>query len=287
MMSVTIEKRTKRPAVADPDLLDDTPRDVIAWADSYRAGAVLKQHRHRRAQLLYAVSGVMTVTTPEGSWVVPPHRAVWVPPATDHSIRMSSAVSMRTLYVEPTAAASLPARCCVVSVPPLLRELILRAMELPLLYDTEGAEGRLIALILDEIRVLPALPLHLPVPSEPRLAKICGALLNHPEDGRALAEWARGAGASGRTLARLFRRETGMSFGAWRQQARLIEALARLGAGKAVTNVALDLGYESPSAFTAMFRRSLGVTPSRYFEPPQSPAAERLHRLAPGMKSPA
>ena len=273
-MSKTVEKRTRPGLPKDPDELDATPRTVVAWSDSYRAGFQVTPHRHRRAQLLYAAEGVMRVTTPEGSWVVPPHRAVWVPPAVSHSIRMSSAVMMRTLYIEPAAAAPLPARCCVVSVPPLLRELILRAMELPLLYDTEGAQGRLVALILDEIRALPALPLHLPVPSEPRLARICGALLDHPEDGRALEQWARSAGASGRTLARLFRRETGMSFGAWRQQARLIEALTRLGAGEPVTHVALDLGYDSPSAFTAMFRRSLGVTPSRYFASP-SPAAAR------------
>jgi AraC-like DNA-binding protein len=268
-MSATVEKRTKRPAHADPDLLGDTPRDVVAWGDSYRAGEVVASHRHRRAQLLHAVTGVMRVSTAEGSWVVPPHRALWVPPATDHAIRMTGTVSMRTLYVEPTAAASMPQQCRVLSVSPLLREMILRAMELPRLYDTEGAAGRLIALILDEIRLLPALPLHLPMPAEPRLAKICEALSRHPEDGRALEEWGCSAGASGRTLARLFQRETGMSFGAWRQQARLIEALARLGAGEPVTNVALDLGYESPSAFTAMFRRSLGVTPSRYFDQPR------------------
>ena len=269
-MSGTIEKRTTRPTRhADPDLLGDTPRDIVAWADSYGAGEVVPAHRHRRAQLLHAVTGVMTVTTPDGSWVVPPHRALWVPPATDHAIRMTGAVSMRTLYVEPATAAAMPRQCCVLSVSPLLRELILRAMELPRLYDTEGAAGRLIALILDEIRVLPALPLHLPMPAEPRLAKICGRLRHHPEDGRALEAWGRSVGASGRTLARLFHRETGMSFGAWRQQARLIAALARLGAGEPVTAVALDLGYESPSAFTAMFRRSLGITPSRYFDPPR------------------
>jgi AraC-like DNA-binding protein/mannose-6-phosphate isomerase-like protein (cupin superfamily) len=284
-MSVTVEKRTKAPAHANPDLLDDAPRDVVLWADSYHAGELVAEHRHRRAQLLHAVSGVMTVTTPDGSWVVPPHRALWVPAATDHAIRMTGAVSMRTLYVEPGAAAPMPRQCCVLSVSPLLRELILRAMELPRLYDTGGAAGRLIALILDEIRVLPALPLHLPMPAEPRLAKICGTLLSHPEDSRVLEAWGRSAGASGRTLARLFRRETGMSFGAWRQQARLIEALARLGAGEPVTNVALELGYESPSAFTAMFRRSLGVTPSRYFDPPRS--AMRARRPAKTWTSPA
>lgn len=274
-MSKIVEKRTKPALPKDPDQLDATPREVVAWADSYRAGFHVTPHRHRRAQLLYAAAGVMRVTTPEGSWIVPPHRAVWVPPATTHSIRMSSAVSMRTLFIEPGAAQTLPAKCCVASVSPLLRELILRAMDLPLLYDLGGPEGRLIRLILDEIRALPILPLHLPVPSEPRLAKICRALLDHPEDRREIEAWGRIVGASGRTLARLFQREIGMSFGTWRQQARLIEALARLGTGEPVTTVALDLGYESPSAFTAMFRRSLGVTPSRYFDAPPSPSGTR------------
>lgn len=183
-MSKIIEKRTKPRLPKDPDQLDATPREVVAWSETYRAGFHVAPHRHRRAQLLYAAAGVMRVTTPEGSWIVPPHRAVWVPPATPHSIRMSHAVSMRTLFIEPAAARRLPAQCCVASVSPLLRELILRAMELPLLYDREGPDGRLIRLILDEIRVLPVLPLHLPVPNEPRLAKICGALLDHPGDRR-------------------------------------------------------------------------------------------------------
>jgi AraC-like DNA-binding protein len=268
-MSKIVENRPKRGLPADPESLAALPRTVVAWQASYRPGEALPAHRHRRAQLVYAAEGVMRVTTPDGSWLVPPQRAVWVPPGTDHSIRMSSAVSMRTLYIDSEKARRMPSRCCVLSVSPLLRELILRAMELPTLYEIEGPQGRLMTVILDEIRTLPSLPLHLPTPRERRLAQLCRALLRDPGDRRGIEAWGRDIGASGRTLARLFRRETGMSFGAWRQQARLIEALARLGAGEPVTTVALDLGYESPSAFTAMFRRSLGVTPSRYFDPPR------------------
>jgi AraC-like DNA-binding protein len=281
-MSKIVENQPKRGLLADPERLAALPRAVVAWQASYRPGEALPAHRHRRAQLVYAAEGMMRVTTPDGSWLVPPQRAVWVPPGTDHSIRMSSAVSMRTLYIDGEKARRMPSRCCVLSVSPLLRELILRAMELPTLYEIEGPQGRLMRVILDEIRTLPSLPLHLPTPGERRLVQLCRALLRDPGDRRGIEEWGRDIGASGRTLARLFRRETGMSFGAWRQQARLIEALARLGAGEPVTHVALDLGYESPSAFTAMFRRALGVTPSRYFDAPPSRVEGRARtRISP------
>lgn len=248
-----------------PDDFQAVPRPLAAMAKDYPHGWVNDWHRHRRAQLVYASSGVMTISTPHGVWVVPPNRALWIPAATDHHIVMSGRVTMRTLYIEPEAAAGLPTTCGVVAVSGLLRELILRAVEMPLLYDEAGPDGRLAALILDELRVLPALPLHLPSPRDARLRRLCEAVRDNPGDGRTLDEWGAAVGASARTLARLFRKETGMTFAAWRAQARLLAALARLAAGGKVTSVALDLGYESPSAFISMFRRHLGVTPSRYF----------------------
>lgn len=243
----------------------DVPRPVAAMAKDFADGSRIAPHRHRRAQLVFAAQGVMVVWTEQGSWVVPPHRAVWMPAETEHSIRSWGNVAMRTLYVRPDIAATLPLRCCVVAVSALLRELILRAVELPLLYDEAGPAGRVMATILDEIRALPVLPLHLPWPADQRLRRLCWALRQDPSSERTLEGWARAAGASSRTLARLFRAETGMSFGAWRQQVRLLEALRRLALGQPVTQVALDLGYRSPSAFTFMFRRALGCPPTRYF----------------------
>jgi AraC-like DNA-binding protein len=162
----------------------------------------------------------------------------------------------------------LPDRCQVVDMPPLLRELILKAIALPALYDEASAEGRLMQVILDQVETLEIAPLHLPLPRHPRLAPILDALLLHPQDDRDLDTWGRQLGASGRTLARLFQRETGMTFRAWRQQARLLAALSRLAAREPVSTVALDLGYDSLSAFIAMFRRATGTTPGRYFAPP-------------------
>jgi AraC-like DNA-binding protein/mannose-6-phosphate isomerase-like protein (cupin superfamily) len=250
---------------------DEVPRPLAALAWDYPAGAHVPLHRHRKSQLVYARSGVMTVGTADGSWVVPPQRAVWVPGGTDHRIRMAGAVRMRTLYLDRGAARGMPAHCCVVAVSPLLRELILRAMELEPLYPERGAEQRLVDVLLDEIGSTPIAPLHLPLPSEPRLRVVVDGLLADPTDARSLAAWARTAGASARTLARLFEREAGMSFGAWRRQARLLRSLELLGSGESVTSVALALGYAGPSAFISMFRRNLGTTPARYFEETRPP----------------
>ena len=243
----------------------DVPRPIGAMAKDFADGHFIPPHAHERSQIIYASCGVMRVRTPQGAWVVPPHRAVWVPAGVVHDVRMAGAVAMRTLYIAPEAVRTLPAECCVVAVSPLLRELILRAVELPLLYDETGAEGRLMTLILDELRALPVLPLNLPMPADPRLLRVCRAILAEPGAARALGDWAGEVGASSRTLARGFVRETGMTFGRWRQQARLLEALTRLAQAQSVTTIALDLGYESPSAFTSMFRRALGRTPSAYF----------------------
>jgi AraC-like DNA-binding protein len=251
-------------------------RPIGAMAKDFPDGFFIAPHAHPRAQLIHASSGVMRISTPQGAFVVPPHRAVWVPTNVVHDVRMAGAVQMRTLYIVPDAAAVLPKECRVVAVSPLLRELILRATTLPLLYDENGADGRLMALILDELRVLPVLPLNLPMPRDPRLAKICRAMLDDPGAALTLPQWGRRIGASSRTLARGFQRETGLTFARWRQQARLLEALSRLAQGESVTTIALDLGYDSPSAFTSMFRRALGRTPSSYFadtEPGQAPTS--------------
>jgi AraC-like DNA-binding protein len=238
---------------------------VVGIGFRYPDGSKIPRHRHAVAQLVYAISGVMTVTTKDGAWVVPPLRAVWMPPGVTHAIRMTGDVEMRTLYLSDALAAPLPAVCGVVHVTPLLRELVLRAVAFPMRWRADGGEARLAAVLVDEIRSAPVVPLHLPRPADPRAVFVARALEADPADARPLAAFARPAGASVRTLARLFRRETGLSFAAWRQQLRLLRALERLAAGEPVTAVALDLGYAGPSAFVAMFRRALGVPPGRYF----------------------
>jgi AraC-like DNA-binding protein len=196
--------------------------------------------------------------------VVPPHQAVWMPGATGHRIDARSAVAMRTLYIEPNASLELPGDVCVLQISPLLRELILVAVDEGPHYEPHHPQARLSAVILDQICVQSIAPLALPMPTDPRLLRVTKALISNPGDNRDLADWVQLAGASKRTLGRLFVAQTGMSFRTWRQQCRLLRALELLATGENVTNIALMLGYESTSAFIAMFRRYLGTTPSRY-----------------------
>jgi AraC-like DNA-binding protein/quercetin dioxygenase-like cupin family protein len=246
------------------------PGAVAAMPKDFAAGFEILPHRHERAQLIHATAGTMRVLTDDGVWVVPPQRALWMPAGIDHGIFMLSDTTMRTLYVRDDAAAFMPASCKVLSVSPLLRELIVRATELPLQYDENGPAGHVVALILSELRGLQSLPLQLPMPRDGRLRALCQALLDAPGDQRPLEAWAETVNTSARTLARHFQSETGLSFGAWRQQARVLEAMGRLGGGAPVTQVALDLGYESVSAFSAMFHRATGGSPSQFRNNPRT-----------------
>ncbi len=241
------------------------PRPIVAVAKEFPSGHLIPRHQHSRSQFLYASSGVMTVKTNRGMWVVPPLRAVWIPANTFHEIEVSGHLSMRTLYIDPTVFSGPSTECCVIAVTPLLRELILYAITLPQLYPEGEGEERLLTVILDQISSVDMASLELPIPEDQRLKKIYDLLSASPGDNRTLDEWGKIIGATGRTLARHFRRETGMSFGQWRQQVRILEALRRLGMNEPVTTVAIDLGYDSPSAFISMFKKTLGQTPGRYF----------------------
>jgi AraC-like DNA-binding protein/quercetin dioxygenase-like cupin family protein len=239
-------------------LLNHSP--VTAHPRDYPDGAHQPRHVHAEAQLLYAVSGVMRLITDSGAWVIPPTRAVWIPPMVEHEIYMSGEVLMRSLFIAAEHCPSGLNNCCVLAVTPLLRELIVRATQ-----SAEHAANPLIQqLMLEEVAALENLPLHIPMPRDRRLQNICTALLKTPDHGNTLEDWAQAVGASSRTLTRLFNQELGLSFNAWRQQVRLMEALPRLLAGESVQRVANDLGYGSARAFSAMFSRLLGESPREY-----------------------
>jgi AraC-like DNA-binding protein len=240
------------------------PRPVVALARDLPPSHEIDWHSHPRFQLVYAARGVMTVDTREATWVVPPQRAVWLPPTVEHRVTTKGVVQMRSLYVRADAASRMPRSCEVLEVTPLLRELILRATELPLEYDMRGPAGRVMRLLLDELAGLARLPYHLPMPKTAPLAAICRRLLDAPDESVTLEQIARDGALSGRTLARHFRRHTGMSFAEWRRRARLLRALGWIAEGRPILEVAMELGYESPSAFSAMFRRELGAPPSSF-----------------------
>jgi len=242
------------------------PRPVAAMAKDFPSGHVIPPHMHPRAQLIYAAEGVMRVVTADGAWVVPPMRAVWLPAGVEHEVHMDGNVAMRTLYIDPKAAPDSLRGCAVIEVSPLLRALILRAVEEPVEYDEQGAMGHVMALILEELAHGAPVPFNIPLPRDSRLLSLCRAILDEPGAPTTLDAWAERVGASTRTLARLFRRETGLGFTAWRQQARLAEAVGRLARREPVNRIAEDLGYSSPSAFSAMFHRALGATPRQYLD---------------------
>jgi len=240
-------------------------RPVAVFALDFGQGTSTGSHSHPFGQLVHAVEGVMRVVTGRGTWVVPPGRAVWIPPALDHEVQMATSVAMRTVYVVTEALPGAPEAPCVVEVTPLLRELILEALRRPRPYPLGGADERLFRVLLDCISFRVELPLHLPSPTSTHLKALASRLRSDPADQRSIAAWAKVTGTSSRTFARGFRRETGLSFGSWRAQLRLLRALELLARGSPVTEVALALGYESTSAFIQTFRRHLGTTPARYF----------------------
>ena len=252
-----------RPVV--PDERDIDPLPVVTKATDYPAGHVIDLHHHARGQLVYAEHGVMMVAGDGGQWIVPPTRAIWMPPGVSHRIRCIGVVHMRSIYVRPDAAAHLPGTAQAVGVSGLLAELIRAAVQVPLPYAADSRDGRLMRLLLDELHALPVLPLHLPQPADERLRRICARIAEQPDDVSTLADWAATLGVDVKTIQRLFARETGMTFGQWRQQARLLHGLERLAVGDKVVDVALALGYDSPSAFAAMFKRQFGETPTAFF----------------------
>jgi AraC-like DNA-binding protein len=247
------------------EAVDDVPRPVLALGNAYPDGHVIPPHRHRRGQLLSSMTGTLVVATPNGTWVMPPQRGMWIPPATVHDVRAMGNVSLQSLYVEPAAATDLPEVCQVVGISPFMRSLISEALRLPLLYDLAGRDGALMNLIRHEMLNLPVLPLSLPFPRRADFAARCRAFLREPQAHDAIDDWCETLNMSRRNFTRIFREETSMSFVAWRQQACLFAALPRLTAGESVTSVAMALGYDNPAAFTTMFKRLLGVPPSRYF----------------------
>ncbi|OWY29284.1 AraC family transcriptional regulator [Herbaspirillum robiniae] len=239
---------------------------VVAFARELRYRDLLTSHSHRRGQLLYAVDGVMQVRTPQGVWLVPPQRALWVPPFVEHEIRMLSNVSMRTLYIGEEEGRGIGERCRLLEVSVLLRELILALLAESNDYRPDSRGGHVAELIMSELSRAPAIPVEIPWPRDRRLVAICEAILDDPGRQFALADWAGLGGASVRTVIRLFPKETGLQFRHWVQQVHLSEALVRLANGEPVGVVAQALGYKSQSAFSNMFRKALQTTPNHYLQ---------------------
>jgi len=245
--------------------VDNIPRPVYALnASLVSEGWEHAKHQHRKAQLLYSVRGILNCEVEDGVWIVPPQCAVWIPGSMLHVARGSGETECYCLFIEPEAVANLPRFCCTLTVSPLLRELILRAVSLPHLYAEQGRDARLVATLLDELCEAPVEDLHLPMPRDRRLRQLAQRLLDEPSAKVPMSEWATRIGMSERSMSRLLLQETGVSFGRWRRQLHIILSLRRLTRGESVQAVALDLGYESSSGFVTMFRKAVGKPPARY-----------------------
>jgi AraC-like DNA-binding protein len=251
--------------------VDAVPVPVLVVPINYPTGWHIEPHVHRKAQLIYCCSGVMTVETAHEQWVAPPNCSVWVPGGMEHEICITQAAEMRTLYVEPLARKGLPSAPSTLGVSPLLRELILASVIATTAPDpadfAPGTPSAHIAeVLLDQILAMPQSELHIPMPADRRLKPICAALTADPGDRRSLKEWADEVGASDRTIERLFMQETGLTFHRWREQMRVLKSLTLLQSGRAVKNVALELGFANPSTFITMFRKIMGMTPGAYLK---------------------
>lgn len=238
------------------------PRPLAALAKGFADGFEIEPHQHPRDQLVYAVTGVMRVRTAREAWIVPPDRAVYLPAHTVHGISIRGRVEMRTLYIARDASDDLPPTPTVLEVSSLLRELVLAMIEEPVVYDEKGRAGAVAFLLLAEIARARRLSLVIPMPRDARLLRVCTALLADPASRQTLEGWVDIAGASVRTLARLFEAETGLSFAAWRQRVRFHNALEAIVAGEPISRVAARNGYRSSSAFSAAFRKTMGQAPS-------------------------
>ncbi|MFG0595186.1 AraC family transcriptional regulator [Delftia sp. WSY_4] len=261
-----------------PELQAAAPLPVTGVAGDYPAGMEVQEHSHECCQLLYAVQGVLEVRARSGRWVVPPTRGVWLCSGVPHSLRMRGAVQVRSLFVDAQAAQGLPVADCVIEVSPLLRELISEVARWPAAPQRGQDETRnrlVVELLLQELRQPPVVPFHLPWPQDARMAAVCRALA---EGGQAVgqggeraenlaataADWAARLAMGEKTFHRHFLQATGLSFGRWRQRARLLSSMQALLAGRPIVQVALEAGYESHSAYSLAFRRQFGMPPSAF-----------------------
>lgn len=243
----------------------DTPDPlIIAIYEPQAERRELGTHSHARGQLSGLRHGLLTIGTDAGAWIVPADHAIWLPPHQRHYGWTHGAVEGWSCYVAEAACATLPDRPCTIRTSGLLREAVLRASTWQG-SDLSPEQWRLAEVILDEVRAAPVDTFGSPMPRDPRLVRIARALLDDPGNGRSIQQWAAWAGISERTLSRRFVIETGFTYTVWRQRACLMRALEMLAEGRAVTTVAMDLGYDSVSAFIAFFKRALGVTPAAYF----------------------
>lgn len=238
-------------------------RRIVAFEDVFAAGHIDAMHTHDHAQLAFSLSGVMSLKTDEATYILPPNRAIWMPARTPHEAACRGEMRFQVVYIDESFDRG-PRKCRVFETSPLVRGLIHEATQFDMASSIGPREARLVEVLLDEIERMPDLEVRAIMPEDIRLRRVCDMIIASPGDCRDIDEWAKLAGMGRRTFTRHFRLETGMGLGTWRQQVRLMEAVSRLSLGEPITSVAFEVGYESPSAFAAMFQKAFGVPPREY-----------------------
>ncbi len=242
------------------------PGPLIGYAKSQPAGIGHNGwHSHDAAQLFHVVKGSIAIDTEMGTFFAPPERAVWLPSRLSHQTRYLTDTEIRYVYVQFDHTQGLPQTPQVIQVTTLLRALILEFMSYPRAASVEGPAARIAAVILDQLKMLPAAPLQLPMPQDPKLRALCDGVVRCPAHIPSLSEAASRCTTSVRSFERRIKAETGLSYRTWCRQVKLFRALELLAAGRSVSDVSHKLGYEGPSAFVATFKKAFGVTPGRYF----------------------
>ncbi len=224
----------------------------------------IEAHQHDWHQLVYATEGAMRVDSRTESWFVPPDRAVWMPAGFEHAIQMTGRVRMQTVYLRPGLSQHPSLHCGVIAVSPLLRELVLETLQRGMLLRTIPEQARLAAVLIDQVVRPCEASLQIRLPRDARARTVARKVQADLSMVQPIGQLVQECGASVRTIERLFVQETGLSFGRWLQRIRALHAIERLGAGDSVTDAALAVGYDSTSAFIAMFKRVLGKTPGSY-----------------------
>ena len=254
--------------------LVEVPRPLVAMGmEIVTKGIEQQPHSHRRAQLILTVRGLITCEVTHGLWMVPRECALWIPGGLEHSVRGVGNLEIYALFIDPELASGLPKQSCSLSASPLLRELVIAVSRIPPLYEVDGADGRMVRTVIDQLERAPTESLHLPMPSDPRLRRIAKILSSDPANRRTIGEWAKIVAMSERSLCRLIMKQTGVRFGRWRQQLQVMFAIEQLATGATVQAVAFELGYESASAFITMFKKVMGQPPGQYLASHRSGAS--------------
>ncbi len=236
---------------------------IIAISTRYEKYYVLDMHSHERAQLLYGATGVIHIETPHGNWIIPPERAVWIPPNIPHKLTMFS-VNTCSLYILSDTLPRESSQCEVLSISPLLRQLLLKAPHLTAPFSKH--DELIFDLILCELKIADAIQLHLPLPENKKLLALCQNFMRAPNIHLSPEEIAKQLNLSERHFSRLFKNEVGLSFSKWRQQVCVLLSLEKIMQGQSIQHIAYDYGFKNPAAFSTLFHRILGVSPSRYFQ---------------------